>query len=417
MNEKVENIAEDCEVETIVAHDLEVREDLCDDDKWTFPKPRYYLATVLPHSGALRPLSPTLKEHSPESVFPGLAMLREGPDTDREWRNTIEFVAFFISTIKKNLFDSRHHWDMRTKFLEVRLRCMDKIVEDPTAYSKPVEGFLIRVPFSVKKATKESDRKMAIVYSRDNVEKQTTYSDNYVKANIHNNKGNCTDNEFTEKNVPRHERGVIKNHFMEPCYTQNELSISVKSIVENESSFDEKLHCKSLQKGINVGSCRNSVTSSNLPDGSVEYKQYSGRPSPSTATTESRHFVSNSECEAGCLQDLMVVGKAIDCPTTDDDAERVSGPKTEATSSLAKGELVLEDINDKDLVPDVILPSSHKLMHPPVLAGNESMIVMTTLSHISSDFKQGKRLSRLQRFSRTLRTLFSCFRKNQIRPV
>ena len=129
------------------------------ESKWEFPKPHKYLGTVL-RSGAVRPLSPTLKVHSPESVIPGLAVLREGVNGIREWKNTIEFVRFFSRKI--NIFDSRHHWDMRTKFLEVRLRCMEKIVEDPDAvYPKHDGKFYVRLPPAVQKVLKAKEMKMA----------------------------------------------------------------------------------------------------------------------------------------------------------------------------------------------------------------------------------------------------------------
>ena len=128
------------------------------EDKWVFHKPSDHLGTVL-QSGVVRPLSPTLKVHSPE--FPGVAMLYEGFDDMREWKNTIEFVRFFSK--KGNMFNSRHHWNMRTKFLEVRLRCMDKIIEDPSrAHREPVGGFFVRVPLAGQKTKEEEERKTAV---------------------------------------------------------------------------------------------------------------------------------------------------------------------------------------------------------------------------------------------------------------
>ena len=74
-------------------------------------------------------------------------------DNMREWKKAIESV-----TEQKNLFNSRHHWDMRTKFLEVRLRCMDKIVEEPFAIRLPVTEFY--VPMNVYEAIEEIKRKL-----------------------------------------------------------------------------------------------------------------------------------------------------------------------------------------------------------------------------------------------------------------
>ena len=131
------NLVHDCEVEKMLrTDDLELRND--SEDKWIFPRPRYYLGTVL-YPGVIRPLSPTLKEHSPESVFPGIAMLCERFDNTRVQKH--DRVYGFLCK-KGKYVQSRHHWDMRTKFLDVRLRCMHKIVEDPSTHCiSPKERF------------------------------------------------------------------------------------------------------------------------------------------------------------------------------------------------------------------------------------------------------------------------------------
>ncbi len=49
---------DDCEVEEIMRNDLKLTNDF--EDKWQFPKPRYYLATIL-DSGAVRPLVTDVK--------------------------------------------------------------------------------------------------------------------------------------------------------------------------------------------------------------------------------------------------------------------------------------------------------------------------------------------------------------------
>ena len=128
-------------------------------DEWLFPRASYRLATVLA-PGRVRPLSPTLKVYSPVNVFPGIAVLCERFDDMVEWKNTIQFVGFFAKMNK--MFNSRHHWDMRTKFLEVRVRCMDKVVEDPSAINKePVGKFFLCVPVAVRKALDEQREQMA----------------------------------------------------------------------------------------------------------------------------------------------------------------------------------------------------------------------------------------------------------------
>ena len=129
-------------------HDLE---NDFDDDEGSFS--RAHLGTVL-RPGVVRPLSPTLKVHSPETVFPGIAMLCEGFDSMIEWRKMIEFVGFFAR--KGNMFNRRHHWDMRNKFIEVRLSCMEKILEDPPNNRSEGE-FRVDIPVAVEKTTQEKN--------------------------------------------------------------------------------------------------------------------------------------------------------------------------------------------------------------------------------------------------------------------
>lgn len=54
-----------------------------------------------------------------------------------------------------------------------------------------------------------------------------------------------------------------------------------------------------------------------------------------------------------------------------------SSSKSETRSSKIEDELVLEDINDNDFVPDVILPSSCKLEHPSGFKDDKSQVAMT----------------------------------------
>ena len=132
------------------------------DNKWLFPRPSQSLGTVL-RPGRVRPLSPTLKVHSPEDVFPGTAVLCDGFDDMKEWKETIEFVGFFAKM--GNMFNNRHHWEMRTKFHDVRVRCMDKIVENSPESSTTAEGGLfVRVP---EKALEEGEENVAADADRE----------------------------------------------------------------------------------------------------------------------------------------------------------------------------------------------------------------------------------------------------------
>lgn len=54
-----------------------------------------------------------------------------------------------------------------------------------------------------------------------------------------------------------------------------------------------------------------------------------------------------------------------------------SSSKSETRSSKIEDELVLEDINDNDFVPDVILPSSCKLEHPSGFKDDKSQVAIT----------------------------------------
>ncbi|CAB4037342.1 Leishmanolysin-like peptidase, partial [Paramuricea clavata] len=323
--------------------DLELRSDV--EDKWQFPKPRFYLGTVL-HSGVVRPLSPTLEEHSPERVFPGMAMLAERFETMREWKNTIEFVGFFST--RGNMFDSRHHWDMRTKFLEVRLTCMDRIVEDPSArYRKPEGWFLVRVPRAAQKAMEDEKRTTALACE---VHKQRKNSASNMKGKINTKERNYAKSALgirserasnvEVKNFAKNELSynMKENSDKGKNYAQVGIAIEGKNNfgMKNESSFDEKLHCKSLQKGLNVESRRDSETLSSL-------------------SAEREHFYSSNDSNMDCLQDLAVVGKAIEFEaslTTELVNTTGNCNLNQDSSSKVDAELVLEDIDDKDFVPD-----------------------------------------------------------------
>jgi hypothetical protein len=398
--------------------DLELRSDV-EEDKWEFPKPRFYLGTVL-HSGVLRPLSPTLEEHSPERVFPGMAMLAERFETMREWKNTIEFVGFFST--RGNMFDSRHHWDMRTKFLEVRLTCMDRIVEDPSArYRKPEGWFLVRVPRAVQKAMEDEKRTTALACE---VNKQRKNSESNMKGKINTRERNYPKSALgirSERASNVEVKNVAKNELSDNTkensdkgqhYAQVGIAIEGKNNfgIKIESSFDEKLHRDSLQKGLNVESRRDSETLSSLSGTSQEYEHYSASGLPGTSAAEREHFYSSNDINMDCLQDLAVVGKAIEFEaslTTELVNTTGNCSLNQDSSSKVDAELVLEDIDDKDFVPDVILPSACKLEQTTPSASEVCGKLV----------EQNRNLSRFQRLRRRIRTLFSCFGNNQVTPV
>lgn len=100
------------------------------------------------------------------------------------------------------------------------------------------------------------------------------------------------------------------------------------------------------------------------------------------------------------------------------------GSKSEAWSCAAQDELVLEDINDKDFVPDTIFSSSAKLNHTEI-KNNTGVPTAVTSTAIEANGKLVERaaiqwqrgLSRFQRLRRRLGNLFSCFGKNKVTPV
>jgi hypothetical protein len=205
------------------------------EDKWIFPKASDHLGTIL-RAGVVRPLSPTLKVHSPESVFPGVAMLYEGFDDMREWKNTIEFVRFFAQ--KGKMFNSRHHWDMRTKFLEVRLRCLEKIVEDPCGvHRKPVGGFFVRAPLTVQKTLEDERKKTELARGRENtVRKEHVMDEAYVGQQ-----------NFAKKELP--DNIVGKRCVKEQINAQKQTGIKEESNVDIKNCPTHRM----LKHGDNVG--------------------------------------------------------------------------------------------------------------------------------------------------------------------
>ena len=378
MSREEEKLVNDCEVADIMRNELDETDDF--EDKWVFPKPRYYLATVL-DSGSLRPLSPTLKEHSPVSTFPDLAMLNEGFDNMREWRNAIEFVRFI--TKKKSLFNSRHHWNMRTKFLEVRLQCMDKIVEDPFAIRLPVTEFYIPVSMEAYEAMEEEKRKKALEYK--NMEKQQERE--LLQEKIARNGGvkMVMKNELVINNMKR------RRNFNGRYYPQKEVEITVDGKdnvnIKNNSSFDEKLRRKSQQKELNVE------------------RQLPANELPGASPTECGRLCTGNDNGVDNMEDLLVTGKALQSSET---------IELESQSFEVEDELVLEDINNNDYASEGILPSARKLKHTLCVKNDASHKAM---SATAVGVTQTRTVSRFQRLRRRIRSLFSCFRNNQVTPV
>ena len=466
------------------------------EDKWVFPKPHEYLGTVL-RSGTVRPLSPTLKVYSPESVIPGLAVLREGVNGIREWKNTIEFVRFFSRKI--NMFNSQHHWDMRTKFLEVRLRCMDKIVEDPDAvYPKHDGKFYVRLPPAVQKALKEEEMKM----ERDGknvIKKVRVMNEDYYIRKQNRTKKELDDNtegklydkeahyvekrhygktnaeikssrrdELRKHNIRKHTERIVSSLAKEPISKKNKMIYStgnrkkienwilqqnycVNSVedstvrkLESSNSFgnkeafttsspevtldmlreqwrrkkekqekqnaeDEKLKRESLQKGLNIGIPREIMCA--MPGTSREYEHVS--------------------CSNDSVQDLNVVGLVkdglLDCGSNSNkDCETVNvlSFKRETLSCPVKDELVLEDISDKDDVPDGHFPTSSTLKLESMRDSTSLRAVEVTndsvgevLRHEQNTVERSRPPTRLQRLRRRIRNLFPCFARNRVMPV
>ena len=381
MSREEEKLVDDCEVEDILRNKLEQTDDF--EEKWVFPKPRYYLATVL-DSGSLRPLSPTLKVHSPEKAFPSLVMLNEGFDNMREWIKAIQYVRFI--TKKKNLFNSRHHWDMRTKFLEVRLRCMDKIVEEPFAIRLPVTEFYVRVTREEYEAMEEEKRKKAL--EAEKLEKQREPEVLRQKAPRNVAIRMFIKNELPKRNIKR--RRYLERRF----YPQKEAEITFheKNDVDmkNDSSFDEKLHRKSQQKELNV---ERRLPASELPGASAN---------------ECGHFNSDNVSGMEDLQDLLVTGKGLEFQSS------VTTELESQPSSKDEDELVLEDVNNNDYVPEGILPSARKMKHTSRVKDGTSQQAM---AQRVDGVTQTKTVSSFQRLRRRIRSFFSCVGNNKVTPV
>jgi hypothetical protein len=360
------------------------------DNKWLFPRASDHLGTVL-RPGVVRPLSPTFKVHSPENVFPGMTVLCEGFDEMREWKKTIEFVGFFAR--KGNMFNSRHHWDMRTKFLDVRLRCMEKIIENPSStHRKPEGGFFVRTPVAVQKALEEEKRKIALAREREICEESGTEMDGeYCDELILENHDILS----PKRSMLREQHRVQKENIFEQV---------------EKGAEDEKLQRESLQIGLNI-----------------EIWPESEYSLPALYNAERKHYSSNNDC----TQDLVVVGKSIQlkssfttCLTQDSTSSADSEMETENVMKGFASELVLEDIND--FLPGVILPSC-KPKYTEL--ENSTSIKAATTADVSNSEMSGNvakqqtvdgaqlQRSRLQRLRRSIRSLFSCFRRNQVTPV
>ena len=355
-------------------------------DQWLFPRASDHFGTVL-RPGMVRPLSPTLKVHSPESVFPGMAMLCEGFDNMCEWKKKIEFVGFF--TRKGNMFNRRHHWDMRTKFLEVRSKCMEKIIEDPCmAHCIPEEGVFIRSSLAME------EERWKTALAREGKKYQENGSNVYGD--------NCDELVFEYQD------------FLSPKLSmlQEQQQLQKENICEQlDDAEDEKLKRESLQKGLD----NETRTEALYP----------------SLNAERKHYANN-----GNIEDLVVVGKSIQhelgfaidlVNATQDSTFKVdSKMETENVKREFASELILEDINGKDFVPGVVLPSSCKLEHVTLKNStnmNKAEVLTSKASgklvkqHAVDGVEQQRTLSRLQRLRRSIRTLFSCFRRNQVTPV
>ena len=327
---------------------------------------RAHLETVL-RPGMVRPLSPTLKVHSPESVFPGSAMLCKRFENMQEWRNRIEFVGFF--TRKRNMFNRRHHGNMRTKFVDVRLRCMEKIAEDPPSNMSEREFF-------EDISRKEKKSKATLVLKGESCQKNDSSL----------NENNCNEFIFGKQDILSSKHSMI-------CEQQQVQNGDIS--MQLDDAEDEKLERESLQKGLEIKTLPETLCLSG------DRKHYS---------------LANDD-----MQDLVVVGKSVQPKFT---TVVVNG--AQETENLEKGftsDLVVEDINDNDFHQEIIVSSSCKQVQKGHQnSRNVDQAEVSTRKTCRKLFqqaavggaKQQRSLSRLQRLRRIL---FSCFQRNQVTPV
>ena len=495
-NDDVGNISPEL-VEDI---EKQIDNDEASEDKWVFRKLTDHLATVL-RPGVIRPLSPTLKVYSPDSVFPGIAMIHEGFDDMREWRNTIEFVGFFAKKLKNgNLFNSYHHWNMRTTFLKARLGCMKRIIEDPDAVPRKPEGkFFLRIPI-VLDETMSEDRKPELASERERylrkkdkrakqsfvkqqkLSKQnlqdyvegkddtkddndmgkpaeiTTEADSNVHGRGHDDGNNKYKNiELCSTRSPRSKHGRRRRKiFVMVPKNNNKLfvttflkshgrilpvrSTSYKDVMKKLEQFegqdkiesermigeDEKLKRESLQKGLNIESQREKIVM--MPSTSAGSENF---PSNSALSSGSEQSLPHSALNKGCeqfprntesVQDLIVIGEAIKLSLPADldehsislsaenecvNVQKETSSKEETSSYQVKETLVLEDVSDKDCVPDVIIP--------PPSCKLQQTTVMDASDNDNTAEQHPTRLQRLRR--RIRRALFFCFGRNQVTPL
>ena len=444
-------------------------------DKCVFRKASKNLGTVL-RPGVVRPLSPTLKVYSLENEFPGVAMLYEGFDDMHDWKSTIEYVRFFAK--KKNMFNRRHHWDMRTQFLKVRLRCMEKIVEAPReTHSKPVGGFFVHDPIVVNKVTEGQRTKTARASEEEQNVKNDDETDKYCPVNqLHyarkehrdrNDRKNCIRkqsheddlasqeeshvkiNNDSKHEMPKHTDNVNRNgavfsfaaqkDFNTMSKTRMDTKQKVKNIdiwipshlntiedsyilespdsCKNESVFQEQLHLQ--KKNIH----ENCTIDEKLERESLE-KELNLETQLETKT-KCGHFLPGNDS----LQDLQVIGHSVhlNSSLTNKLVKNVNdhclqeGETVNFKSETSSGEeLVLEEINDKDFIPNVTLPSSCKLKHTSVkdLQAITEIFSTNVRRNLNKEIHAERQtLSPLQRLRKRIRNIFSCFVHNRVTPV
>ena len=390
-------------------------------EQCVFRKASNNLGTVL-RSGVVRSLSPTLKVYSLENMFPGVAMLYEGFDDMREWKNTIEYVRFFAK--KKNMFNRRHHWDMRTKFLKVRLRCMEKIVEVPReTHSKFVGGFFVHDPMVVNKDIERERTQTARAGEEEQNVKKDSETGKYCSVNQlhcarkerrhHIDRKKC----IKKQNHENNKRKVKKIDIWIPNKTncfEDSCILETPDSCKNENVLQERLQ---LQKNnINV----NSTIDEKLKRGSLE------KELNLETQHETRKKCGHSLPSKDSLQDLQVIGHSVhlnssfikELVNNVSDHRLQEGETVNLKSETSSAEeLVLEEISDKDFIPNVTLSSSCKLKHTSVkdfLATTETF----SKNNVSKEIHvERQSLSRLQRLRKRIRNLFSCFAQNRVTPV
>ena len=168
---------------------------------------------------------------------------------------------------------------------------------------------------------------------------------------------------------------------------------------EEMRSEDEKLKRGSLQKGLNIETRLETTLTS-------------------TAVGSDVACLPDKEKDMEESSSLMVVGQSIQVDPSltsrDSDSNLKENSNTDTPDNV-RDELFLEEINDNDVIPEVMLPSAVTWTTPEVASNANNPAVISASAEAS--LAQRPKPSRLGRLRKRIRTLFSCFRRNQVTPV